>query len=775
MRLLYFLFAFFFCLPLFSQNKQTVSGQIKDAESGEDLIGAAVLVQELPGTGATANEYGFYSLTLPEGNYVLTVFYPGFKGQRHAIVLAADLRLDLRLSPEETLLQGVDVRAERPADNVEGAQMGTNELKMEQMEKLPALFGEVDVMKTLDLLPGVLAAGEGSSGFYVRGGGPDQNLVLLDEATIYNPGHLFGFFSVFNSDALSSTTLIKGSFPAEYGGRISSVVDVKMREGNNQRFGVEGGIGAIASRLLVEGPILKEKASFLVCARRTYAVDLAQPILRGTNFAGTNYFFYDINAKANWTLSSRDRLFLSGYYGRDVFSFKVNDRDIEFTAPWGNGTASLRWNHLFGDKLFANLAVIFNDYQFRFEGRQDQFTFAARSGIRSVQAKYRLDCYPNPRHKVKFGAEYAYHVFTPNLATLTSAADVFLVRPPKKHAQEAALFVQDEMVLSPDVTLFAGLRFSAFQQVGPYVSGLTGNSYNTLQPVKTYGGIEPRINLKWSLDNRSSIKGGVAVANQYMHLVALSTSTLPTDLWVPSTERVKPQIGVQYALGYFRNFKDNMFEASIEVYYKNLYNQLDYAEDFVPDINTDNELAFVQGVGRSFGAEFFVKKRKGKLNGWVGYTLARAERNFDAIAGGTFPARFDRTHDLSLAVNYELNPKWSFGAVFVYNSGNTYTPIKSLYLINFAPAVEYGVRNSARLPDYHRLDLSATWVPSAGKDKRFRSSWSFSIYNVYSRQNVFFTYTDPVADALGGTLQNQAYQVSLFPIIPSVTWNFKWE
>ena len=772
--LLFFLILFSPCF-LAAQDVFTISGYIKDKGSGETLIAANIYNKNNPTEGTVSNTYGFYSLSLPAGDYTIVYSYLGYADREVALNLTSDQRLNIDLN-EGITIQEVIVTAEDTDENVSSTEMGTVDLPIENIKTLPALLGEVDVLKVLQLLPGVLSAGEGNAGFYVRGGGPDQNLVLLDEAVVYNSGHMLGFFSVFNADAIKNTTLIKGGMPPYYGGRLSSVVDIQMKEGNNKRFGVQGGIGLIASRLTLEGPIIKNRSSFILSGRRTYAFDLAQPFLNDTDFAGTNYYFYDLNAKVNHRFSDRDRLYLSVYFGRDVLNYVSNERGFSFQLPYGNATATLRWNHLFSDKLFMNVSAIYNDYDFSFSGEQSDFTVNVFSGVRDYNAKIDFDYFPNPKHNLKFGINYTYHKMTPNIAQATSGEVVFTNDLEPKYAHETAIFIQDDYKINNRLSINYGLRGVLFTHLGPYTSPLDGTRYELGNPVKHYFGLEPRISGKWSLDRQSSIKAGFTLNNQYIHLVSNSSNTLPADVWVPSTELVKPQKGLQYAIGYFRNFANDRYESSVELYYKDLRNQIDYRETYVNDVSQDVENDFVFGNGRSFGAEFFLKKSKGDFNGWIGYTIARTDRLFAEInEGKRFPARYDRTHDLSIVWNYKVNPKWEFGSVFVYGTGNTFTPIKSLYFIENNLNVEYGSRNSARIDPYHRLDLSATFTPHPESEKNFTSSWTFSVYNIYNRQNPFFIYYFTEVDTESLRANASAYKISLFPIIPSVTWNFRWK
>ncbi|MDC0230781.1 TonB-dependent receptor [Aureispira] len=765
----------FLSFVLFAQKRVTLSGFVKDANTGEDLIYANVFDKNNTLDGVTSNVYGFYSLSLLPGNYTIITSYIGYEDSEFDINLRNDTTINIELLTGVVFDSMVVVTDQRGNANVENTKMGTVELDVKEIKKLPSLMGEVDILKTIQLLPGVQSAGEGTSGFYVRGGGVDQNLILLDEAVVYNAGHLLGFFSVFNSDAIKKVTLIKGGMPANYGGRISSVLDIQMKDGNNEKFGIEGGIGIISSRLTVHGPIVPQKGSFIVSGRRTYAFEIAQPFLKGSTFEGTNYYFYDLNVKAKYKVTNKDRLFLSGYFGRDVLNLKNPDRGFVFDMPYGNATATFRWNHIFDEKLFMNFIFVYNDYDFSVSGSQEKFSFKSNSGIRDFGGKISFDYYPLPRHQMKFGFDYTYHTFTPNRAEAFSGEDAFIIDPDKKNAHELGLYITDDWKISRVFSVNVGLRFSMFQQVGPYDGKIdTNRTYSTLEPVQTYFGVEPRFSGKATISPNSSIKAGVTLGRQYVHLVTNSTSTLPTDLWVPSTESVKPQWGLQYALGYFHNFFDNTLEASIEVFYKDLYGQLDYSENFTQTIDTDVEDQFISGKGRAYGFELFVRKQKGRFTGWVAYTLSRSERMFEGIKGTVYPTGFDRTHDLSVVLSCDVFDWFTVSSTFVLGSGAPYTPIKSVYLINYMPTLEYGLRNSARLPMYHRLDISLSFRLTK-RNKPFEADLVLSVYNVYNRQNVFYTYTIPETDALSGQIELKSYQVSLFPVIPAITFNFKWK
>jgi len=775
-NILLLLLTLFMILNAKSQTKFTINGYVKDGSTGETLLGANIVNVANITQVAVTNTYGFYSLSLEPGIYKIVFSYLGYQDQTFEIELIKNVKLNVNMN-EGVMMNEVVISSDKEErrNNVEGTQMGTVSLPMENIKKLPAIFGEVDLLKALQLLPGVLSSGEGNAGFYVRGGGPDQNLVLLDEAVVYNPGHLLGFFSVFNADAIKNTTLIKGSMPANFGGRLSSVLDIQMKEGNDKNYSVEGGIGLISSRITIQGPVVKDKSSFIISGRRTYILDLAQPALKGGNFEGTNYYFYDLNTKWNYKFSDKNRLFFSGYFGNDVFKFRQPNRDFKFDLPYGNKTATLRWNHLFNEKTFMNVSAVYNDYRFQFNGGQNDFTFKLFSGVRDWNLKVDFENYSSNNHTIKYGVNYTYHTLTPSTASATSGDVNFETPFEPKYAHEGAVYLLDDMKLNSNFSLNTGLRLSMFTQVGPYRSKITQDTFGTLEPVKTYGGIEPRVSVNYKINKDLSIKSGIAVTTQYLHLVSNSSSTLPTDVWVPSTEIVKPQRGIQYALGVFKNFKNDDYETSVEVYYKDLYNQIDYADNYVNNISQEVEDAFVFGKGRAYGAEFFIKKSVGRLNGWIGYTLSRSERAFNDIEGGRwYPAVYDRTHDLSVVVNYKLNKKWDFGAIFIYGSGRLFTPVRGFFFVEQNVNLFYGPRNSTRLDAYHRMDLSATYTRDPDSKKKFKGSWTFSIYNTYNRLNPFFVNFETTTDFQTGTNTIAGTKIAIFPLIPSITYNFKW-
>ncbi len=759
-----------------------LNGYIRDSLSGETIIGASITVNG-KSKGVSSNLYGFYSLTLGQGSYEISISHIAYSEKSFLLSLDSSITINVDLVPKTFSNAEVVVYSKKRDANVRNAQMGKVDLTMTQIKNIPAFMGEVDLLKAIQLIPGVRNAGEGNAGFYVRGGGPDQNLILLDDATVYNTGHLFGFFSIFNSDAIKNVSLIKGGMPAQYGGRLSSVVDVAMKDGNMRQLQIDGGVGLIASRFSIQGPLKKDKASFIVSARRTYADALAKPFIKKTsNFYGSGYYFYDLNAKLNYRFSDKDRLFLSGYFGRDVFDFVNTKRSFSTNIPWGNSTASLRWNHVFNRRLFSNTTLLYNDYKFRFSARQENFEIALSSGIKDGGLKTDFDFYPLPNHKLKFGGMVTFHQFIPNVVSGRQDSVIFTPNNEgTKYAVESAVYLQDDWEIGERWKINYGLRWSHFTQVGPYKKFLRdadGNKldstvYNSLEPVKTYGGPEPRMTIRYAIDAATSIKASVSRNLQYIHLVSNSGNTLPTDLWVPSTYLVKPQKSWLYALGLFKNFDDNRIEASAEFYYKSMQNQIDYKEGYTPSLN-DPESEFVFGKGWSYGTEFFVNKTRGRFTGWVGYTLSWTWRHFkDLNEGIRYPAKYDRRHDLSIVAGYEANKKWKLGAVFVYGTGNAMTLPERFYLINGVLTQEYSRLNQYRMKAYHRLDLSATFTPVPKKNRKLKSYWVFSIYNVYSRLNPYFIYFDQNGSAQNGDLKVEARQVSLFPILPAVTWNFK--
>ncbi len=751
----------------------TISGNIKDAETGEDLIGATVAVKELPGVGTSANAYGFYSLTLEKGTYTLIYQYIGLEELEKSVELNSPQSINVELAQQSIQIDEVVIKGEREDANVTETKMSVTKIDPKDIATVPVIFGERDILKTLQLTPGVKSAGEGNSGFYVRGGGIDQNLILLDEAPVYNASHLLGFFSVFNSDAIKDVTLYKGGIPAEYGGRASSVMDIKMKDGNSKKLGVSGGVGLIASRLTVEAPIVKDKGSFMISGRRTYA-DAFLGLTKNEQLKNSTLYFYDLNAKANYRLSKKDRLYLSGYFGRDIFGFNNN----QFGFNWGNTTGTLRWNHLYSEKLFSNTSIIFSDYDYRFNvSFAENASFSISSGIKDWNFKQDFSWFPNPNNTVKFGFNAIYHTFLPGSIETDDNSIFNSEQIPEQFALEGAIYIQNEQRINDRVSLNYGLRYALFDQLGPGIiktydgEGVVTSetSFNNWKSIKYYGGLEPRASLKFQLDNLSSIKLSYTRNYQFVHLLSNSTTTTPTDVWVPSSANIKPQISDQIATGYFRNLFDNAFEFSIEGYYKTLQNQIDYKNGADLILNPDVEAELVNGEGYAFGAEFYLRKKRGDFTGWISYSVGRTFRKFDEINGGKyFPARQDRIHDLAIVGIYNITSRWNVSGSFVFYTGDAATFPSGRYNLEGISVPYYTERNGYRFPNYHRMDLGATYISS--KSKKFESSWNLSVYNAYGRENA---YTIDFRQSEDNPGENEAVQLALFKWVPSLSYNFK--
>jgi hypothetical protein len=769
----------------------TLSGRVIDASTGEYILGATVIVDGAS-IGPATNTFGFYSLALPSGESRLNFSFIGYETQSRTLNMEGNATLDIELGANVIAVAAAEIEADKSA-NTESTDLGKVSVGVETIKSLPALLGEVDVLKVIQFLPGIQSAGEGNSGFYVRGGGPDQNLVLVDDAVVYNASHLFGFFSVFNPDAVKDIDVTKGTMPARFGGRISSVLDIGLKEGNAREPIVSGGLGLISSRLTIEAPIVEDTASFIISGRRTYIDVLAKPFVNPESaFAGSGYYFYDLNAKVNWRASRRNQFYLSGYFGQDVFDFRSSAADFGSRIPWGNATVTGRWNHVINDKAFLTTTATYSDYEFAFEARQDSFIFGFRSGIDDRGLKSRLTLYPNVRHTVRAGIEYTYHTFLPTeFYASSNGVDFDLGDAVRNRSHEMGAYIEDEFDITDALRVNAGLRYSAFVQTGPFtryvppseddpLSATTAPEeiiYGPGDRVSNHGGLEPRLSLRLKTGPRSSFKAGIGRNLQYIHLASLSPTSLPGDIWLPSSDRVDPQEGTQVSAGWFRDFgADRNIEFSFEVYHKWLSNLVAYREGSSPQDNVrnnvDNNLVF--GKGSSYGAEFFLKRRRGEWTGWLGYTWSKTDREFaDLNNGSPFPSRYDRRHDLSLILEWTLNDRWKFGGTFIYGTGNAITVPAQRYFVDGTLLDVYGPRNGFRMPAYHRADFGATHTPRPKKGKVRHGQWVFSVFNLYNRQNPYFIYFGNDGDLSEGTLDVQAYQVSLFPILPSVTWNFK--
>src|SRR5690606_27593380 len=776
---------FFGSFTAFAQEKFTISGTISEADTGETLIGVNVIIPSLQ-TGTVTNQYGYYSITLPKGDYEIVYSSIGFASQKTQISLAENIKKDLELATDTESLDEVVIETDNERLDVRSSQMSANTLSTTTIKKIPVVLGEVDVIKAITLLPGVTSAGEGASGFNVRGGAADQNLILLDEATLYNSSHLFGFFSVFNPDAIKDLTLYKGGIPARYGGRISSVLDIYQKDGNKREYHASGGIGLVASRLLLEGPIKKDKASFLIGGRSSYA-HLFLPLFDNDNIA----YFYDLNTKLSYNINDNNRLFLSGYFGRDVF--EISD---SFSNNFGNTTLNLRWNHLFSDRLFSNLSLIYSVYYCGLQLKFVEFDFD--SGIRNFNLKYDFTHYISNNVDLRYGINSIYYKFNPgNVTPTTEDSGINPFKLTDKYAWENAVYVDAEIDLSDKISIQAGLRLSTFNRLGqdqlflyendnPIIYNQSLDIYQKANPMdtisfgrnetmKSFANLEPRFSISYLLSDDSSIKASYNRMSQYIHLISNTTSPTPFDIYAPSGKYIEPQIGDQVALGYFRNFKNYSLE--IETFYKEVKNRLDYVDDADLIANDAVEQILLKSEARAYGLEMLFKKNTGKLQGWVAYTLSKSEQRTPgrtAIESGInngewYNSAWDKTHDISITGQYEFSKKWSFGANFIFQTGIPTTFPEGQYEYNGVIVPVYEARNSSRLSAFHRMDLSATWTPKPESTKRWKGEWVFSIYNAYNRKNAASVSFRENTDIN----QNEAVRLSIFGIIPSVTYNFK--
>lgn len=772
----HFIFVLFLLSNLwsFSQEKFTISGTISDSTKGEELINATIKIKG-QNIGAYSNEYGFYSITLPQGNYTLIYIAVGYQAKEQDVVLNKDIKLNFQLvSLAEKIkeLQEINVTAKKQDQNITDPLMGVERLNPAAIAKIPVLLGEKDIIKTMQLLPGVKSAGEGNAGFYVRGGAADQNLILLDEAPVYNASHLLGFFSTFNSDAIKDAVLYKGNQPANFGGRLSSVLDIKMNEGNNKRYNVSGGIGVIASRLNVEGPIIKDKASFLISGRRTY-VDVF--LKASDKFKGNTLYFYDLNAKVNYRINDKNRVFLSGYFGRD----KLGLGD-QFGIDWGNATGTMRWNHILTDKLFSNTSLIFSSYDYKIAIKNDNVDFDIKSSIKDINLKQEFQYFINTRNKLKFGINAINHGIIPGQIDASLGSGINSLKLTTNKSIEAAVFITNDWTITEKFTMSYGLRLSSFSMLGNnqnvYSYSANGdvndtNVYRNNSFVATYPILEPRVSMSYVYSKTASFKAAYARNAQYIHLVSNTTTSSPTDLWIPSSINTKPEIADQVSVGWFKNLKENSYEMSIETYYKMMQNQIDYRNGANLQANELIEGELLYGIGRAYGLEFIIKKKTGKFTGWIGYTLSRSERKIDGINDGNwYAAKQDRTHDVSVVGIYDITPKISISALFVYYTGNAVTFPSGKYVINGETQFLYTERNGYRMPAYHRMDIGVTWLRK--NTVKYESSWNFSVYNLYGRENAYSITFRQNEDNPNVT---EAVQTSLFRWVPSITYNFKFK
>lgn len=799
-------------IGLEAQKKYTISGYVKDGDTGEGMIATTVRVAGTT-TGTTTNEYGFYSLSLEPGTYNLEWSFIGYDTRKETIALNKDITRTVEIGFSQTLLNEVLVTGERADENVTSVEMSVEKLDIAQVKKIPQLLGEADIIRSIQLLPGVTTVGEGATGFNVRGGNIDQNLILLDESPVFSSSHLFGFFSVFNADAIKDAKLYKGGIPAKYGGRLSSVLDIRQKDGNMKRLGVTGGVGLLFSRLTLEGPIVKDKVSFLISGRRSY-FDLFFPFAPDERINTSRLYFYDLNGKVNWTINDKNRLFLSGYTGDDIFNLSGL-----FSTQWGNRTGSLRWNHLFSDKLFANFTGIYSNYNYALGIKQDAFGFDWGARIQNYAFKSDFTYYLSPSNTLEFGWQSTYFYFEPGKAeayfeTSPGSLDTFQFKVPSIPALESALYISNEQKIGSRITLAYGIRYSGFAQIGKgkvykYPNGQPVNIENpglTVSPidstlykngeiVKFYHGIEPRFSINFLIDEKSSIKGSYNRMRQYIHLISNTTAATPVDIYMPSGEYIKPAIVDQWGLGYFRNYLDNRFESSLEVYYKNFENIVDYKDEAELLLNNTLETELYTGQGRAYGLEVQLKKKKGDLTGWISYTLSRVERQVDQINGGKYyPANWNKTHDVSLVVTYDITKRWNAASNFAYMTGRPITYPDGRFTFGGITAPIYTNRNGAVTPAYHRLDLSMTYTHPVKRKWLYRSpfyplkhvwketpesleeqdgeiSLAFGCYNVYGRKNPYSIYFQQDSDNPEIT---KAFRLSIYAIpIPYVTFNFK--
>lgn len=784
--------------------KHTISGYLKDSLTNEFLIGATIRIANTQ-IGVSSNAYGFYSLQTERGKVTLQVNYIGYEQKLIIVDLNANLTLDILLSEKRQTLNEAIVTGTKANQRIVSTEMSTDKISAKDIKQMPMVLGEADVIKSIQLLPGVSAPNEGSGGFNVRGGSADQNLILLDEAIVYNPSHLFGFFSVFNADALKDATIYKGGIPAKYGGRLSSVLDIRMREGSNKKFAATGGIGLLSSRLTLETPIGKMRenganGSMLISARRSYA-DIFLPLIQDTTINRNKLYFYDVNFRSNYRISSKDRIFLSGYFGRDKI-----DIPNSFGNSWGNITGTLRWNHVINSKIFLNVSAIYSNYDYEITFYPGN-SFKWKSELSNLNFKLDLDYYANDKHSIKFGVGSIYYTFNPgNISPVGSTSSVVGSSNPLKYALENYLYVQDDYKIMDRLSIMYGIRVSNFAQlaneaVPNYVDGkplifnpsinnyergeiasFDSKSKNSLQNSSI--GFEPRLSINYQIDESSSVKLGYNRMYQYIHLLSTATSPTPLDIYTPSSSFIKPQIADQIAAGFFKNINDNNYEFSVETYYKWMQNQFDFIDGASPLLNNSPETILLNGSARSYGVEIMVKKSEDRFTGWISYTLSKAERRTPGVGGGRginngqyYATNYDKPHNLAITSNYQLNKKWAISANFIVQSGRPITYPESKYTFSGLSVPEYSERNAQRLPLYHRLDIAVTFK---GKEtmKRFKSQWVFGIYNIYNRQNAAnITFRETVSTTGEnyevGTGINKAYRLTYFGITPSVTYEFK--
>ena len=777
----------FFSITAFSQEKFTLSGIISDGSNKETLIGVSVFVEETK-TGTVTNEYGFYSITLPKGDYTVSISYVGYQNSSEKISLTQNIKKNFLLSESSKVLDEVVIIDNKKRIDIRKPEMSVNKLTIQEIKEMPVIFGEVDIIKSILTLPGVTNAGEGQSGFNVRGGGADQNLVLLDEATIYNSSHLFGLFSVFNPDAIKDLKLYKGGIPARYGGRLSSILDIYQKEGNKNDFHMNGGIGLISSRILAEGPIVKDKGSFVVAGRASYA-HLFLKLVDNPNLA----YFYDLNTKLSYSLNEKNNIYLSGYFGRDVF--QLND---SFVNTYGNSVLNFRWNHLFSDKLFSNLSMIYSDYYYGL--KLDIIGFNWDSGIKNYNIKYDLKHYISDKFKLTYGIQSHYYDFNPGKIEPTRPdSGINADQLDKKYALENSIYIDAEHQITKNLTFSYGLRGSSFLRLGQQTLNMYANNqpvtfnqnfqiYESAEPIGTisyeknqtiakFDNLEPRLAVSYALNDDQSIKASYNRMTQYLHLISNTQSPTPLDVWAPSDQYLKPQLLDQVAVGYFQNFKDDEYSLETEAFYKTIKNRVDYIDGANLIANEAIERVVLNGNARAYGLEVLFRKNTGQFKGWLSYTLSRTEQQVEGRTpletginnGDWYKTGFDKTHNLSVVANYKLNEKWRFGANFIFQTGQPVTFPDGQYEYEGITVPNFSSRNENNLPSYHRLDVSATLTPRKNKGRKWQSEWVFGIYNIYNRMNAAsITFRQDKE-----TASNEAIRLSIFGFVPSATYNIK--
>lgn len=777
-------------IDVYAQNKFTINGYVKDAANGEELIGATIYIKEI-NNGVTTNVYGFYSITLEPGNYTLSYTYVGYGQQIQNIILDKNTEININLISESEQLEEIVIQGDLEQANVENTEMSTNKLDIRTILKIPTFLGEADVFRSILLLPGVSTVGEGASGFNVRGGSVGQNLVLLDEAPVYNSSHLFGFFSVFNPDAVKDTKLFKGAIPSRYGGRLASILDVRMKEGNSKEFEGNGGIGSLFSRLAIEAPIVKDKSSFIIAGRRSYIDVLARPFVPLLEDGGSLYF-YDLTLKTNYTLNRKNKLFASGYFGRDVFFF-----DEQQGFSWGNTTGTLRWNHLYNERLFSNLTFVYSNYDYNLQFGDDNLDrFNWESSISNFILKPQFTYFIDSNNELDFGGEAIYYTFEPAKAVGISNGTSIDVSLDKKYNLETALYLGNRQKINDVLSVEYGLRFSHFQSFGPgrayrYNDTIPGvrrypigfEEFSNGETIADYSNWEPRASFRIQSGPKSSVKGSYNRMVQYLHLISNTTASNPLDVWTPSSKMIKPEIGDQYTLGYFKDLGNNKdYEISVEGYYRATQNQIDYIDGADLLINQFLEGDLLSGRGRAYGVETYFQKKTGRFTGWVSYTLGRTESKVNGISNNNwYPTRFDQTHNLKVAGFYELNDRWSFSSDFIFVTGAPTTFPTSRFILQdiLIPYNANGSRNNVRLPVYHRMDFSARLEGRKmrkGKKKKIEDYWVFSVYNLYARKNPFSIYFSQrdLRVTEGTPISSKAVQLSIIgTIVPAISYNFK--